>query len=425
MRKVPQSPAALVPAGLLAPPAGRFAGRSDTDEVRRLDTAAAPSTTSRTVLRDRSSPGTRGLRGTCARRTGGSSRRSGGPSPGRHETGRTCAHHVAATILGTAAILTLTGCGAEPAGSRVDGPPRAPAATGAGSAGSPCPSRLPRHDGEPAGSPAADPGPRADRTPLPLPTGGLTEDGVEITGLSGWTPGGGHGCRSDGFLADFTVTNHGGTAKTYTVTLGFLSASKGAVDNVETTVLAVRPGQSVRRTVRTGELPPGTPGVTSVSIVKVRSVPLAEAPSESGPCPASGVRVHADRGDAAMGLRVVGLHLENCGKAPYRLNGRPKLQIVDASHEPVTGVSIVPGDRIATGTGADGTPRDIILEPGERAYAGLVWRNTTEAGDGYVPVNAPYLRVWARPGARPVMTTPELDLGTTGRLGVGPWKKEG
>ncbi|WP_406053135.1 hypothetical protein [Kribbella sp. NBC_00889] len=30
----------------------------------------------------------------------------------------------------------------------------------------------------------------------------------------------------------------------------------------------------------------------------------------------------------------------------------------------------------------------------------------------------------AEPGASLVMLTPELDLGTSGKLGVGPWKKE-
>lgn len=39
-------------------------------------------------------------------------------------------------------------------------------------------------------------------------------------------------------------------------------------------------------------------------------------------------------------------------------------------------------------------------------------------------MNAPYARVWAKPGAAPVTVIPELDLGTTGRLGVGPWKKD-
>lgn len=32
--------------------------------------------------------------------------------------------------------------------------------------------------------------------------------------------------------------------------------------------------------------------------------------------------------------------------------------------------------------------------------------------------------MWAKPGAAPVTVIPELDLGTTGKLGVGPWKKD-
>ena len=55
------------------------------------------------------------------------------------------------------------------------------------------------------------------------------------------------------------------------------------------------------------------------------------------------------------------------------------------------------------------------------AYAGLMWRNTTDLGDE--PVNAPYVRVKAKREAQPIMITAELDLGTTGKLAVSPWKK--
>jgi hypothetical protein len=133
--------------------------------------------------------------------------------------------------------------------------------------------------------------------------------------------------------------------------------------------------------------------------------------------------VYADKGDAAMGLRVVGLHLENCGTHTYDLDGYPQLRLFDEEHEPVEGVRILHGgDSIATGTGADGTPRPLTLKPGEGARAGLVWRNTT--GMESAPVNAPYVRVVAKPGATAVTVTPELDLGTTGKLGVGPWQRD-
>jgi len=176
---------------------------------------------------------------------------------------------------------------------------------------------------------------------------------------------------------------------------------------------------------------PSTPGPSGaarkapgVKVLKVRSVPTAEAPSEGGACPPSGVRVYADRGDAAMGLRAVGLHLENCGTADVVLDGFPQVQVLDEAHAPVDGVQVLRGGAaIATGTGADAPARRFTVAPGGKAQATLVWRNTDDASAA--PVNAPYVRVRATPDAAPVMVTPELDLGTTGRIGVGAWQPDG
>ncbi|MGW6394894.1 DUF4232 domain-containing protein [Streptomyces sp. NPDC055103] len=291
-----------------------------------------------------------------------------------------------------AGLLLLTACGTEqPAAG-----PAAPSATAAG-----CAAR---------------------------PGDGATVDGVTVTGTGAGAgtgtstasprPGGLQPC------AEYTVTGEETEPFTFTIVFAFLSETGKALATTEETVPAVAPGRTVRRTVTATDVPPDAAGgAGSVRILKVRSVPTAEAPSEAGPCPPSGVRVYADDGDAAMGLRVVGLHLENCGTAPYALNGFPRVALADEDRGPVRGVRLVQGgEGIAGGTGAEGPARPLVLAPGERAHAGLVWRNTTEAGD---PVNAPYARVWAKPGAAPVMVTPELDLGTTGRLGVGPWKKDG
>ncbi|MEU1672095.1 DUF4232 domain-containing protein [Streptomyces roseifaciens] len=223
--------------------------------------------------------------------------------------------------------------------------------------------------------------------------------------------------------AGFEVTNHKSEPFTYTITFTFASESGEALETGKETVPSVGPGRTVKRTVTMSERGPGDrKPITGVRITKVRSVPAAEAPSRGGACPSSGVHVYADEGDAAMGLRVVGLLLENCGTRPYRLNGYPQIQLLDGDHRPVDGVKILRGgDAIATGTGADGEPQQLVLQPGERAHSGLVWRNTTGGGDA---VNVPYARVRPEPGAPPVMVTPELDLGTTGQLGVGPWKKD-
>lgn len=252
---------------------------------------------------------------------------------------------------------------------------------------------------------------RACSSPSPLTGAREAKDGVRITAVADG--------RCGAFGAVYEVTNHTGTQMTYTVTVSFLSASGGALDNVTQTVEKVPPGATVRRTAGPGR---SVAEPSGAKILQVRSVPSAEAASAGGPCPDSGVRVYADRGDAAMGLRVVGLHLENCGTGTYRLNGYPLLQLLDEKHRAVDGVRVLHGgDSIASGTGADGTPAPLALKPGERAVSVMTWRNTTGFGE---VVNAPYVRVRAKEGARPVMVIPELDLGTTGKLGVGPWKRD-
>ncbi|MEU9339167.1 DUF4232 domain-containing protein [Streptomyces sp. NPDC048290] len=258
--------------------------------------------------------------------------------------------------------------------------------------------------------------------PSPTPTGCAAaasaaaspapeKDGVRVLGFAAGPPD----------CVAYEVTNPGSQALTYTIGFTFADASGGALHHAEDTVEAVVPGRTVRRTFSAGGLSGGS---VRALVSTVRSVPADEAPVAGGPsCPPSGVRVYADEGDAAMGLRVVGLHLENCGTDAYGLDGHPRLELLDAAHDPVDGVTVQEGGSgIATGTGADTPPAPLTLRRGERASATLVWRNTTELGED--AVHAPYVRVWARPGADPVTVTPELDLGTTGRLGVGAWAKE-
>lgn len=298
-------------------------------------------------------------------------------------------YRAASLVLPFAAVLLLGGCGVEKAGAP------------GGNSASGCPSRT-------APAPSG----------LPYPTGdasGTEQDGVRIIGV------GGASCDE----VRWEVTNTGSRTFTYTITFGVVSDSGAVLKSVEQTVPSVEPGRTVRRTLT----PPamgayGDGSVPFVRILKVRSVPADETPSAAGPCPESGVRMYADQGDAAMGLRVVGIHLENCGTGTYRLDGRPRLQLLDGGHEPVEGVRVLQGGSgIASGTGADAPPRPLALRPGERARTTLVWRNTVELGAGD-PVNAPYVRIWARPGAAPVTVVTELDLGTTGKLGVGAWQKD-
>ncbi|MFW6690287.1 DUF4232 domain-containing protein [Streptomyces sp. MAR4 CNX-425] len=219
---------------------------------------------------------------------------------------------------------------------------------------------------------------------------------------------------------EFEIANRGSEAMTYTVAFQVRTPSGEVLSSPETAVESVPAGRTVPAEIDIAE-PMARGDGADVQVGKVRSVPADEAPSTGGPCPPTGVRLYADRGDAAMGLRVVGLHLENCGTGVLRLDGYPRLQLLDEDHEVVTGIRIHRGGAaIASGTGADAPPRALALRPGERASTQLVWRNTVLAGEA---VNAPYVRVWAKPGAAPVTVTPELDLGTTGELGVGAWQQ--
>lgn len=284
-----------------------------------------------------------------------------------------------------AGALILTACGTGQPGGSVAGPSPSGAICG----------------GQPSGTSAA-----------PAPGADTERGGVRITGFDG----GSQGC------ALFEVTHTGSEPHTYTITFDLLSDAGTVLDNTERTVEDVAPGRTVSRKLSLSESRAGARNVGGVRIAKVRSVPADEAPFTQGPCPESGLRVYADDGNAAMGLRVVSVRLENCGTRPYALHGYPEVQLYDEDHEPVDGVRILrDGSSVAGATGADGPAEPLVVRPGESAWAGLVWRNTVQAGTA---VHAPYARVRAKAGADWVMVVPELDLGTTGKLGVGPWKKQ-
>ncbi|MFD7134549.1 DUF4232 domain-containing protein [Streptomyces sp. NPDC059894] len=290
-----------------------------------------------------------------------------------------------------AAVLLLSACGAERAGTDSAGP------------GAAAPAQVddPGMDGVRVVSvtvPSPSPSPRRSLS--------VTADSLPA---------------DSGVFAAYEVTNDGTEALTYSVLFDFTTSGGEVMDNEWVTVRDVGPGETARGTVRLGTLAPGASPVTRAKVSQVFKVPAGEAPAEAGTCPPSGTRVTADEGDAAMGLRVVGLHLENCGTRDYTVDGYPLLELLDDDREPVHGVRILQGSGdITTAAGPDEAPEKVTLKPGEKATAGLVWRNTTEFG---TPVDVPYVRVRAKAGADPVTVTPRLDLGTTGKLGVRPWKR--
>lgn len=124
-----------------------------------------------------------------------------------------------------------------------------------------------------------------------------------------------------------------------------------------------------------------------------------------------------------MGLRAGGLRLVNCGTQAYRLDGYPEVRVLDADARPVARVAVVHGSGgISTGVpGMDRPPEPVVLMPGESASFPLLWRNTVTDG---AAVDGRYVEVVPRPGDAAVRLelVHSLDLGTTGKLGIGPWQ---
>ncbi|MDG4825926.1 DUF4232 domain-containing protein [Asanoa sp. WMMD1127] len=150
-------------------------------------------------------------------------------------------------------------------------------------------------------------------------------------------------------------------------------------------------------------------------------VPPAPAPSltATAAC-ADGFRITATDVEAAMGLRAMGLVLENCGARPYELNGFPVIRLLDDRHATL-GVTVGNGSQPVSAPDAwDAPAKPVTVPPGETARARVLWRNTVTDGEA---VTATHLAVTPAPDAPEQLVTPDggIDLGTTARLAVNAW----
>lgn len=156
----------------------------------------------------------------------------------------------------------------------------------------------------------------------------------------------------------------------------------------------------------------------------VTTKPVRTAPPGTGPsCPEGGVQLVETEGNAAMGLRVAGLQLVNCGAQPYVLEGYPRVSLRDDRNEPVE-VTVEHGAAgITTGVPhIDAAPQRVTLAPGQAASVWMVWRNLVTDGT-VTATTASIVEVEPRPGAPrlSLRTAHPVDLGNTGKLGLGPW----
>jgi len=126
--------------------------------------------------------------------------------------------------------------------------------------------------------------------------------------------------------------------------------------------------------------------------------------------------------DAASGLRVITIHLANCGAAPLTVTGYPALRVLDEDRKPVD-VKVDNGaDSVALVPSLQHPPTTFTLAAGQQADAAVLWKNrvtdsTVEATTGTYFDLAPG-------SGQPWQTRkPDgpIDLGNTGKVAVSPW----
>jgi hypothetical protein len=166
-------------------------------------------------------------------------------------------------------------------------------------------------------------------------------------------------------------------------------------------------------------LPPATAPASAYPSAVASTDPPPPTPAVR--CLDPGVEISIGDGDAAMGLRAIGITLRNCRRSPYTVKGYPAVTLLDADQRRlpvrvangVNHVSLIPP--------YDKPPQRLVLAPGQTARAVVVWRNLTT--DGATIVNGEYLQVAGARGQPTHLLALHVDLGNTGVLALSPWAR--
>ena len=166
------------------------------------------------------------------------------------------------------------------------------------------------------------------------------------------------------------------------------------------------------------------------SLTACGSRPVAMEPvSLATPASCStGLTFSAGVTEAAMGLRVMSVEVLNCGTQPVELNGYPQVKLLDEQRQPLT-VEIIDGSGgIAQVEGFDDAPQQISLAPGERAKSAFLWRSTHASFDppqvgSHVDIAPAQGGTWQSLPALSPAAGHNIDLGSTGRMGVKAWHR--
>jgi hypothetical protein len=152
------------------------------------------------------------------------------------------------------------------------------------------------------------------------------------------------------------------------------------------------------------------------------TAPAPTTPTGTTAQPPRGPMISLGASDAASGLRVVTIHLANCGDAPLTVTGFPALRVLDEDKKPID-VTVADGaDAVALVPSLQHPPTTFTLASGQQADAAVLWKNrvtdsTVEATNGtYFDIAPASGQPWqTRKADGPI------DLGNTGRVAVSPW----
>lgn len=164
---------------------------------------------------------------------------------------------------------------------------------------------------------------------------------------------------------------------------------------------------------------------TGIFLVGCTASPPAPQPTTTTTTtaePPHGPLISLGATDAAMGLRLVPIHLANCGDAPLTVTGYPALRVLDEGHQPVDAKVDNGADSVALVPSLQQPPTTFTLAPGHQAEATVLWKNYV-TDSTVVATTGTYFDV-APAGGQPWQTRkPDgpIDLGNTGKLGVSPW----
>ncbi|MEU8243894.1 DUF4232 domain-containing protein [Actinoplanes missouriensis] len=189
------------------------------------------------------------------------------------------------------------------------------------------------------------------------------------------------------------------------------------------------PGEGAAGAAAAGEAAPESaeraPGVPYATFPQVETPGRPGQADHAKPpvavtCPPSGAELWFGETNAAMGLRAVSLFIANCGDTTIHLDGYPEVRPLDEDKNPVAvRITHRTAEISASLEHFDVSPRRIGLRPGDEAAAPFAWRNTYDDITN-PPVTVPLIEV-GQPAQRVILDAP-FDLGSTGRLGVGPWQ---